>query len=247
MVDVSSSFGPLLSSFGDGMRLLFNLWPLLLLSSLRGALDENINIFKTIFALWCGWAVIYTVCLFLPTTQAALTFTLLPEPLNTYLFFIVGVASATLVWAWEQLKTGAFRHKTGKIHSIEQMLELTPRQFEEMIADLYRFAGHKAQRTGRSGDHGIDVVVESKTGEKWVVQCKRWRGGSVGEPYIRDFYGAMQHEKADKGMIFTTARFSYNARRWAKGKPIALYDRDALLRLWRKSQADRSVHSSSSS
>jgi restriction system protein len=104
-----------------------------------------------------------------------------------------------------------------------------------MIVELYHRAGHQAKRTGATGDHGVDVVVEAKNGEKWVVQCKRWKG-SVGEPVVRDFYGVVQHEKADKGILFTTGRYSTPAQQWAKGKPIALYDGNKLAELWSRSK-----------
>lgn len=89
--------------------------------------------------------------------------------------------------------------------------------------------GAKAWRTGATGDHGVDVVVQTPKGEKWVVQCKRWRGG-VGEPIVRDFYGTVQHEKAHKGVLVTTGTFSNAAREWAKGKPLVLVDGAEFLR-----------------
>jgi hypothetical protein len=116
------------------------------------------------------------------------------------------------------------------------LLKLTPRQFEEMVLQMYRWRGHRAQRTGRVGDHGVDIVVHARNGEKWVIQCKRWRG-SVGEPTVRDFYGTMQHEKADKGAIITTGTFTSQAHTWARGKPIHLFDGSTFTRLWREAQA----------
>jgi restriction system protein len=107
-----------------------------------------------------------------------------------------------------------------------------------MIVALYHRAGHKAKRTGRTGDHGVDIVIDAKNGEKWVVQCKRWRG-SVGEPVVRDFYGVVQHEKADKGIIFTTGHFSAPAQQWVKGKPISLYDGNKLVEIWSCSKAQQ--------
>lgn len=109
---------------------------------------------------------------------------------------------------------------------------------EELVADVYRAKGHRARRTGTVGDHGVDIVVNAKNGEKWVVQCKRWRG-TVGERVIREFYGTMLHEKADKGAIVTTDFFTPQARDWAKGKPIFLYDGEEFLKIWRQVQKAR--------
>ncbi len=156
-----------------------------------------------------------------------------PEPTNTTVFLLTGVALITLRFYLRARHHRRFKQKVGGVGSIDDMLKLTPREFEEMVVELYLMAGHAAKRTGATGDHGIDVVVNAKNGEKWVVQCKRWTG-YVGEPVIRDFYGAMQHEKADKGTIITTGRFSRKAREWARGKPLNLSDGEHLLHLWKR-------------
>ncbi|MCS7001173.1 MAG: restriction endonuclease, partial [Candidatus Kapabacteria bacterium] len=116
------------------------------------------------------------------------------------------------------------------------LLDLSPTEFENMVVELYSAMGHKAYRTGATGDHGIDIVVRASNGEKWVVQCKRWRG-YVGEPVVRDFYGAMHHEKADKGAIITTGVFTPQARAWAKGKPITLLDGKEFFEYLKKARA----------
>jgi restriction system protein len=102
-----------------------------------------------------------------------------------------------------------------------------------MVAELYRSLGHQAKRTGSTGDHGVDVVVQARNGEKWIVQCKRWRG-SVGEPVIRDFYGVLHHEKADHGAVITTGTFTPQAREWARGKLLHLYDGGEFLTIWER-------------
>ena len=119
-----------------------------------------------------------------------------------------------------------------KARSPRDLLNLSASQFEEMVVEFYTRKGAKAWRTGAPGDHGIDVVMETPKGEKWVVQCKRWRGW-VGEPQVRDFYGAMQHEKAERGILVTTGTFSLAARSWAKGKPLVLADGEAFLKAWK--------------
>lgn len=79
----------------------------------------------------------------------------------------------------------------------------------------------------------MDVRVRAKNGEKWIVQCKRYRG-SVGEPYVRDLYGTMLHEKAQRASIITSGKFSRQALAWAEGKPIDLYDGEKLLKILRR-------------
>jgi restriction system protein len=128
-----------------------------------------------------------------------------------------------------------FLGKTGSVNTVDDLFNLTPTEFENMVVELYRMVGHEAKRTGTVGDHGVDVVVQAKNGEKWIVQCKRQRG-SVGEPIIRDFYGTMQHEKADKGTVITAGYFSRKAIDWAQGKPISLYDGEKFLKAWKQTK-----------
>ena len=158
-------------------------------------------------------------------------------PLNTWQFplYVVGfiVIIVNPVLFIDYLKRQIARRKWGAISEVEVLLDLSPVEFEAMVADLYRKLGHKAYRRGRAGDHSVDIVVKAKNGKKWIVQRKRWRG-NVGEPVIRDFYRTMQHEEAAQGAIVTTGRFSRPARAWAKRKPIHLYEGAAFLQAWRK-------------
>ena len=68
------------------------------------------------------------------------------------------------------------------------------------------------------------------SGGIWIVQCKHWRD-PVGEPAVRDFYGAMHHENADGGAIVASGGFTPQARAWAQGKPFYLYDGRRLLEI----------------
>jgi restriction system protein len=109
------------------------------------------------------------------------------------------------------------------VHEISRLIEMPRGEFDELVANLYCALGHRAVRTNATGEHAINVVVQALNGQKWIVQCKQWRG-AVGESVVREFYAAMQREQAAQGAIITTAKFTPKAREWAKGKPIHLYD-----------------------
>jgi len=88
---------------------------------------------------------------------------------------------------------------------------------------------------GRSGDDGVDILVQAANGEKWVVQCKQYSPkNKVSSPQIRDLAGAMLHESADRAALVTTSTFTQPARDWAKHKPIELYDGESLVAWIRK-------------
>ena len=69
---------------------------------------------------------------------------------------------------------------------------------------------------GRSGDGGIDgIIKEDKLGLDVIyVQAKRWEG-TVGRPEIQKFAGALQGQRANKGVVITTSGFSRDAHEYA--------------------------------
>jgi HJR/Mrr/RecB family endonuclease len=116
--------------------------------------------------------------------------------------------------------------------TLEQMAAMPDDAFEELVAQLFIARGNRAQVIGGSGDHGVDIVVTAHDGARALVQCKRFgRGRWVGEPQVRDLYGAFMHDgQANKAYLITTGFFSDAAKAWSKGKPIILMDGDRLSR-----------------
>lgn len=112
---------------------------------------------------------------------------------------------------------------------IDELLELTPREFEEYIGILYKKMGFYSEVTQYSNDKGVDVVL-FKDSVKYVIQCKRYKG-TVGSPEIQKFIGAMEHAKADRGIFVTTGMFSFEAEKMASEHPIELVNRISLSKL----------------
>ena len=91
------------------------------------------------------------------------------------------------------------------------------------------------QAVGRTGDGGIDgVIAEDRLGlDSIYVQAKRWQG-SVGEPDIRNFLGALVGRGASKGVFITTSTFSEPARQFVARslqQRIVLIDGERLAEL----------------
>ncbi len=114
------------------------------------------------------------------------------------------------------------------IEKREQLLNLGAQEFENLVANLFRRMGYEVRYTPNSSDEGIDLFL-SKTNKKAIVQCKRYDQTKVGQPIVRDLYGAMFHEKADEAYLVTTGLFSQPAQQWARGKPIQLIDGNELI------------------
>lgn len=108
-------------------------------------------------------------------------------------------------------------------------------EFENVCQNLIENMGFSVDTTKASGDGGIDLIAynhEPVLSGKYIIQCKRY-SGSVGEPIIRDLYGVITSERANKGILMTTGYFTKSAIAFAEGKPIELIDGkqlDALLK-----------------
>jgi restriction system protein len=107
---------------------------------------------------------------------------------------------------------------------------LSPKEFEDYIAELFNRLGYKAYAVGGLNDGGIDVIAE-KDGKKHYIQCKKYfkaREVSVGD--VRDFYGALADKLSNsKAYFITTSKFTLPAEEFTGDKPIELVDGNKLL------------------
>ena len=105
---------------------------------------------------------------------------------------------------------------------LEQVKSVTPVFFERLVIDLLVGMGYGGSRQdagraiGKSGDGGIDgIIKEDKLGLDVIyVQAKRWEG-TVGRPEIQKFAGALQGQRASKGVFITTSTYSREAVEFA--------------------------------
>jgi len=116
----------------------------------------------------------------------------------------------------------------------------SPAFFERTVIDLLLAMGFGAaearnEHLGRSGDDGVDGVIEQDALglDRIYVQAKRWTSGNVGSPEIRNFAGALEMQKANKGVFITTSRFTPDAVATAErlAKRIVLIDGETLATL----------------
>jgi superfamily II DNA or RNA helicase len=91
----------------------------------------------------------------------------------------------------------------------QEMLRLTPRQFEEMVKGWLRFLGYqRVQLTGGSYDEGIDIKAYQGD-EMVIVQCKRYNPVNLITPDIaRELYGTMKAQNVSKSILVTTSDFT---------------------------------------
>lgn len=123
---------------------------------------------------------------------------------------------------------------------IQKILANPPEFLERVIIDLVVKMGYGGNRKdageaiGRSGDEGIDgIIKEDPLGLDIIyLQAKRYEG-TVGRPDIQKFAGALQGQRAKKGIFITTSSYSKEARDFASkiDTKIILIDGPMLARL----------------
>jgi restriction system protein len=88
-------------------------------------------------------------------------------------------------------------------------MDLNPHEFEALVSNLFSKMGLETKLTRSTKDGGVDAVAYDKRpvlGGKVVIQAKRYRH-TVGVSAVRDLYGTMMNEGANKGILVTTAGY----------------------------------------
>lgn len=121
-----------------------------------------------------------------------------------------------------------------------EIMKLEPSDFERLVVKLLLAMGYGSGIdeagfvTQASNDGGIDgVIKEDQLGFSSIyIQAKRWDPAtSITRPEIQKFAGALQEQKAPKGLFISTATFSPGARKSADAAGIVLVDGKQLTKL----------------
>lgn len=98
----------------------------------------------------------------------------------------------------------------------EDLYQLTPRRFEELVAEIIADMGYDVELTPQTRDGGRDILatIDLPTGRiLTIVECKRFRRDrSVGIDVVERFlYTIRDKDRASCGLIASTSRFSSDA------------------------------------
>ena len=142
----------------------------------------------------------------------------------------------------EELLENAYQQINDQLVSelLKQIKAMPPALFEKIVVELLVAMGYggtlrdAGQAIGKSGDEGIDgVIKEDRLGlDAIYLQAKKWEN-TVGRPEIQKFAGALQGQRARKGIFITTSNFSKEAYDYTSriDTKIVLIDGEQLARL----------------
>lgn len=124
---------------------------------------------------------------------------------------------------------------------LERIKQTSPAFFERLVVELLVKMGYGGSRSdagkavGKSRDGGIDgIIKEDRLGLDVIyIQAKRWDGNTVGRRDVQQFAGALQGQRANKGIFLTTSKFTPEAHEYVSkiGSKIVLIDGEQLAQL----------------
>jgi restriction system protein len=142
----------------------------------------------------------------------------------------------------DEMMDSAYAHLTSTLAGeiVDRIHQVSPEFFEKLVLDVLiamGYGGSQAEaqeHVGRAGDGGIDGIIrEDRLGLDMIyIQAKRWER-NIGRPDIQQFVGALQGQRARKGVFITTSNFSREARDYAAALDVrvSLIDGTTLARL----------------
>jgi restriction system protein len=132
------------------------------------------------------------------------------------------------------------REVIGGLASEANLAAMHWEEFEHLIRQLFEmeFAtnGSEVKVTRASRDSGVDAIVydpDPIKGGKIVIQAKRYVN-TVDASAVRDLFGTVQSEGANKGILITTSSFGPDSYEFVKNKPLTLLNGENLLWLLKK-------------
>lgn len=125
---------------------------------------------------------------------------------------------------------------------VDRTRKVTPAFFEDLLIELLVAMGYggtgegAAHALGKTGDNGVDGVIDQDPlgVDQIYIQAKRYaEGNNVSAGDIRDFFGALNLKKAQKGIFITTSDFTASAIETAQnlGTRIVLINGTELAKL----------------
>jgi restriction system protein len=112
--------------------------------------------------------------------------------------------------------------------------------FEHLIREVFEkefsVNGGEVKVTQASRDGGVDAVAfdpDPIRGGKTVIQAKRYTN-TVGVGAVRDLYGTVMNEGANKGILVTTSDYGPDSYEFIRGKPLVLINGANLLHMLEK-------------
>ncbi len=120
------------------------------------------------------------------------------------------------------------------LERVDSLLDLSSRQFECLVERTYNKLGYSTALTPPQKDGGRDILADNAAPsrrERLRIECKRYNK-PVSVDLLRSLLGVVSSEKANKGVLVTSSRFTRAGIRFAHENPrLELIDGSTLVSL----------------
>ncbi len=123
----------------------------------------------------------------------------------------------------------------------DQLLSaITSRQFEEIVAEVFKSKGYEVELTKKTRDGGKDIIAIHTDSldirNKYFIECKYYaESNKISVDVVRALYGVKNTmDGPNKAIVVTTSTFTSDARKFVENEAssswdLSLVDREQLL------------------
>ena len=108
--------------------------------------------------------------------------------------------------------------------------ELTGEQYEELCKIILEGQGLQVQRTGKSGDQGVDLIASTEN-VRFCIQCKRY-SKPVGNSAVQQVIAGKRFHSGTHAAVVTNAGFTASAKELAAASEVLLLSTEQLAGLF---------------
>lgn len=133
------------------------------------------------------------------------------------------------MWSWNKYHFRDINLSHKQI--IRLIRNMSPREFEVFIAEMFKTVGYEVELTPETCDGGKDLILYARDGRKIYVEMKHYSENNfVGREICQKITGAMTIDGADECIVVTTGRFNNNALECSnKYKNLTLMDLNDIM------------------
>jgi len=108
-----------------------------------------------------------------------------------------------------------------KVHTNPELIyNISPTQFEELVAELLTKEGFNVNLTKKTRDGGKDIFIahsNSLGNFLYYVECKQYSPDNhIGVRMVRELYGTVCADRATAGLLISTSYFSPDAKKFVE-------------------------------
>ena len=132
---------------------------------------------------------------------------------------------------------GSYFHLEKILRDKEAIYDITPREFEELVACVFERQGYNVEVTPITRDGGCDIIATKDiSGIPYMIliECKKYSARhKVDVQLVRSLLGVQSDKKANKAILVTSSLFTSDARQFAARQEhlISLVDVNDLINM----------------